>query len=208
MIIEKFFQQTNETIWGFLTDMGQRKDVFSVFSYVYPGMENYVTYFYAVEKEIVILLLDNNPKGTVEWADRGIYSKPFKYFKKVCIDGKVSQDKKDWRDSPAEDLFHAAKMMRDFISSKTNGFELVPAIHCMLLTNVTIINYHDVVKSWQQPLFGFSALHNLDYEELCNNPNHNPVLPVNNDYCIKGGDYWKGWVKYISDKGWLDWLKE
>lgn len=207
MIIDKFFNQTNETIWEFLRQMGSREDVFSIFSYVYPGMENYVTYFYAVEKEIVIMCLDKNPDGTVEWADRGVYSKPFKFFKKVSSESKVSDDEKDWRDSPAQDLYYAAYKMREFLS-KTGKYEIVPAIHCILLTNSTIINYPDVIKSWQQPLFGFSALHELDYELICDNPNHNPVLPINNDFSLIGGEYWKGWEEYIKDKGWLDWLSE
>ena len=184
MIIDKFFEQTNDTIWEFLRLIGQDKDVFSIFSYVYPGMENYVTYFYAVEKEIVIMCLDKNQEGTVEWADSGVYSKPFKHFKKVDNDGNVSRDEKDWRDSPAQDLYYAANKMREFIS-KTSRFQIVPAIHCMLLTNSTIINYLDVVKSWQQPLFGFSVLHKLDYEPICDNPNQNPVLPINNDFDLK-----------------------
>ena len=207
MIIDKFFEQTNDTIWDFLKQIGQNKDVYSIFSYVYPGMENYVTYFYAVEKEIVIMCLDKNQEGTVEWADSGVYSKPFKHFKKVDTDGNVSRDEKDWRDSPAQDLYYAAKKMREFIS-RTSRFQIVPAIHCMLLTNSTIINYLNVVKSWLQPLFGFSALHKLDYEPICDNPNQNPVLPINNDFGLKGGEYWKGWNEYVKAKGWLDWLSE
>lgn len=206
MLIDKFFVQTNDTIWDFLRQMGQSKEVFSSFSCVYPGMDWYVTYFYAIEKEIVIMSMDKNPEGTVEFADRGVYTEPFKFFRKVDAVGKVSTDRKDWRDSPAEHLYYAAKKMRDYIS-KESRFEIVPAIHCMLLTDSTLVNYPDVVKSWQQPLFGFSCLQNLDYEPISDNPNNYPFLPVNNDYSLKGGEYWKGWDEYIREKGWLDWLE-
>ena len=48
-MIDKFYIQTNETIWDFLCEIGKSKDVFSCRS----GMEidEYITYFLPPEKK-------------------------------------------------------------------------------------------------------------------------------------------------------------
>ena len=71
-MIEKFFIQTNDTIWHFLSEIGKDKDVFSTHS----GMEidGYIIYFFATKTEVVLLCMDNpyHEDGTPEYADKGV----------------------------------------------------------------------------------------------------------------------------------------
>lgn len=206
-MIDRFFAQTNDTIWAFLSETGRNKEVFSCYSYY--EIDDYVLFFYAMPKEVVLMCLDIVDEGTVEFADRGVYSKKqLKYFRKVLADGTVSSDSKDFRLSPAVRLFDYACMMRRFFSV-SGQFSLVPAIHLMLLTNSRIVNYPQVVKTWQQNLFGVSALQGLSglrpgiiYDSCCEG---NPFIPVNDDVSIAGSEYWTKWHKYLENRGWYDW---
>lgn len=126
-----------------------------------------------------------------------------KYFRKVLADGTIGQEEKEVRFSPAMELYNQAYEMRRFFAL-SQQFELVPAIHLVLLTNSRIINYPKVVKTWQQDLFGFSVLQNLtgmkdfDYDRF----------PFNNDPNIEGAEYWRKWQKYLKNRGWFDWAND
>lgn len=208
-MIADFFRQTNDTIVDFLSKVGGRKDLFSTYSYAYHGMEDYLICFYATKHEIVLLAVDTVEDGTMEYADKGLrlhVNLPCKCFRKVNKDGKVSKDSEEWRISPASDLFYAALRMRQYIASE---FELVPAIHCMLLTNSTIVNYPKVIGSWQQSLFGFSVLHQVKEITRINVIDSRmagrPLIAINEDYNAEGSEYWAGWHKYSEARGWYDW---
>lgn len=56
-MIDKFFKQTNETIWDFLSEIGKSKEVFSSLSVM--EMDNYTVYFYATKTEVVLLCMDS-----------------------------------------------------------------------------------------------------------------------------------------------------
>ena len=203
-MIDKFFIQTNETIWDFLFEIGKSKEVFSCPS----GMEidGYTVYFYATKTEVVMLCMDYAfvEDGTLEFADKGVctlrHNKPLKYFRKVLADGTVSKDEKEWRFSPVMELYDHACRMREFFAI-SKQFDLVPAIHLMLLTNSRIVNYPNVVNTWQQDLLGISVLQNLSgmkdfgYDRF----------PFNYDTCIAGAEYWTKWQKYLKNRGHFDW---
>lgn len=100
---------------------------------------------------------------------------------------------------PAMELYNHAYEMRKFFAL-SQQFDLVPAIHLMLLTNSRIKNYPSVVKTWQQDLFGFSFLQNLSgmkdfgYDRI----------PYNHDNSIEGSDYFNKWIIYLKNRGWFD----
>ena len=120
-MINKFFIQTNETIWSFLRKIGMSKEIYSCYSF--REIDGYTLFFYATSTEIVLVLLDIVDDGTVEYADKGVFFKvrderTFKYFREVLLDGTVSKDSKDWRPSPAFELYsHAYEMRKFFILS-------------------------------------------------------------------------------------------
>ena len=69
-MIDKFFIQTNDTIWSFLSEIGKNKEVFSCYSF--REIDDYTIFFYAIPTEIVLACLDIVDEGTVEYADKGV----------------------------------------------------------------------------------------------------------------------------------------
>lgn len=203
-MIDKFFIQTNETIWSFLREIGKSKEIFSSLS----GMEidGYTVYFYATKTEVVLLCVDYAfvEDGTKEYADKGVArfkpNSPIKYFRKVLPDGTVSKNEKEWRFSPVMELYDHACRMHEFFAI-SQQFDIVPAVHLILLTNSCIVNYPKVVNTWQQDLFGFSVLHNLSGMKFFGYDR----FPFNNDTCIEGSEYWTKWQKYLKNRGHFDW---
>ena len=98
------------------------------------------------------------------------------------------------------ELYDQACEMRRFLAL-SQQFDLVPAIHLVLLTNSHIVNYKKMVKSWQQDRFGFSVLHNMRGLRDLNYLN----IPYNNDSSIEGSEYWRKWQIYLKNRGWFDW---
>ena len=203
-MIDKFFIQTNDTILDFMYEIAKSKEVFSTFSR--REIDNYLVCFYATKTEIVLLCIDSwyMEDGTLEFSDKGVgrltLNRPAKYFRKVLPDGTVSKDRIDRRFSPMMELYDQACEMRKFLAL-SHQFDLVPAIHLMLLTNSHIVNYQKMVRSWQQDLFGFSILHNVHGLRDLNYLN----IPYNNDSSIKGSEYWRKWQIYLKNRGWFDW---
>lgn len=204
-MIDKFFVQTNDTILNSLSEMGRNKEVFSTFS----GMEidGYRIYFYAMPTEIVLVLMDIVDEGTVEKADKYVrWTEPYlNYSHKVLPDGNVS---KCSRLSPAMELYTHAKEMRRFFALSCQ-FNLIPAIHLVLLTNSRIVNYPRVIvdwqrNQWQKNEFGFTVLHNLqslrslEYSDI----------PVNTDLSLEASAYWTKWQTYLKNRGWFDWAND
>lgn len=97
------------------------------------------------------------------------------------------------------ELYDHACEMRKFLAL-SQQFDLVPAIHLVLLTNSHIVNYQKMVRSWQQDLFGFSVLQNISGLREYRYDN----IPFNNDSSIEGSDYWTKWQKYLKNRGWFD----
>jgi hypothetical protein len=205
-MIDKFYIQTNETIWDFLREIGKSKDVFSCRSSM--EIDEYITYFYATRTEIVFVLLDYEDEGTIESADKGLFfnvrdKKTYKFFRKVLPNGETSKDSKDWRLSPIVDIYEHAKMMRRFLALSCQ-FSLVPAIHLMFLTSSRIVNYPKVVRTWQQNLFGISILQNLPGVRDMRYGD----LPVNWDLNLEASEYWTKWQTYLENRGHFDWADD
>ena len=212
-MIDKFFRQTNETIWDFLREIGKSKDIYSCYSF--REIDGYTLFFFATTTEVVLVLLDIVDDGTVEIADKGIrWTEPYlSYFTKILPDGNISKEYEDSRLSPAMELYNYAWEMRKFFSISCQ-FSVVPAIHLMLLTNSHIVNYPEVLMEWQNNQwkrneFGFSALQNLSglrpgiiYDSRVNG---NPFIPVNEDLSIEGAEYWTKWQMYLKNRGHFDW---
>lgn len=204
-MIDKFVVQTNDTILNFLSEMGRNKEVFSTFS----GMEidGYRVYFYAMPTEIVLVLMDIVNEGTVEKADKYVrWTEPYlNYFHKVLPDGNVS---KCSRLSPAMELYtHAIEMRRFFALSCQ--FDLIPAIHLVLLTNSRIVNYPRIIvdwqrNQWQKNEFGFTVLHNI---HGLKNIEYGDI-PVNIDLSLEASAYWTKWQTYLKNRGWFDWAND
>ena len=205
-MIDKFFIQTNKTILHFLSEIGKSKEVFSTYSCM--EMDEFRVFFYAIPTEIVLVCMDYVDEKTIEYADKGLFfnvkdEKTYKYFRKVLPDGKTSENPNDWRLSPAWELYEHAKIMRRFLALSCQ-FSFVPAIHLMYLTSSRIVNYHKVVRSWQQNLFGFSVLQNLpglrdlEYHDI----------PVNSDLGLDCSEYWTKWQTYLKNRGHFDWADD
>ena len=205
-MIDKFFIQTNETIWDFLREIGKSKEVFSCLSVM--EIDEYTMYFYATRTEIVLVFLDHVDEGTIEYADKGLFinvwdEKTYKYFRKILPNGKTSKDSKDWRFSPIVDIYEHAKMMRRFLQLSCQ-FSLIPAIHLMFLTSSRIVNYPKVVRTWQQDLFGISVLQNLPgLREL-----EYGDIPFNKDLSLESSEYWSKWQTFLENRGYYDWAKD
>lgn len=207
-MIDKFFKQTNETIWNFLSEIGRDEEVFSTFSCM--EIDGYRVYFYAMPTEIVLVLLDVVDEGTVEKTDKHVrWTEPYlNYFRKVLPNGNISKKEEDYRLSPAMELYTHAWEMRRFFSI-SSVFSVVPAIHLVLLTNSRIINYPEVLVEWQQNQwkkneFGFTVLHNL---QILRNIGYDDI-PVNRDFSIEASEYWTKWQKYLKNRGWFDWADD
>lgn len=204
-MIDKFFKQTNDTIWHFLNEIGKSKEVFSCYSVL--EIYDFTLFFYSTHNEIVLVLLDIVKDGTVEYADKGLSLE--KRFHEVQPDGEIGHNYHgEWRYSPMAELFYHAKTMRKFYA-RSGLFKDIPAIHLMLLTNSHIANYSKVIKSWQQDLFGISVLHDLSglkpgiiYDSRAMG---RPFITVNEDLSIEWSNYWTTWQKYEEDRGWFDW---
>ena len=205
-MIDKFFIQTNETIWDFLREIGKSKEVFSSRSVM--EIDIYTAYFYATRTEIVLVFLDHKDEGTIEYADKGLFinvwdEKTYKYFRKVLPNGETSKDSKDWRFSPIVDIYEHAKMMRRSLQLSCQ-FSLIPAIHLMFLTSSRIVNYPKVVRTWQQNFFGFSVLQNLSGMR---NIGYSDI-PFNWDLSIESSEYWTKWQTYLENRAHFDWAKD
>ena len=205
-MIDKFFIQTNETIWDFLREIGKSKEVFSSRSVM--EIDIYTAYFYATRTEIVLVFLDHKDEGTIEYADKGLFinvwdEKTYKYFRKVLPNGETSKDSKDWRFSPIVDIYEHAKMMRRFLQLSCQ-FSLIPAIHLMFLTSSRIVNYPKVVRTWQQNFFGFSVLQNLSGMR---NIGYSDI-PFNWDLSIESSEYWTKWQTFLRNRGHIDWAND
>ena len=98
------------------------------------------------------------------------------------------------------ELYAQACELRKFLTL-SKQFDLIPAIHMMLLTNSHIVNYHEVVRTLQQDLFGFSVLHNMHGLRDLNYTN----IPYNNDTSIEGAEYGTKWQIYLRNRGYFDW---
>lgn len=210
-MIEKFVIQTNDTIWDFLSEIGHSKEVFSYYSF--REIDGNTLFFYATSKEIVLICLDIVDDGTAEYAEEGVaWTEPYlRCFTKVLPNGEMSKDYHDKRLSPAMELYTHARDMQRFFATSVK-FSLVPAIHLMLLTNSRIVNYPQIVKTWQQKHFGFTALQGLSglrrgiiYDSRCEG---HPFIPVNEDFNIAGSEYWTEWYKYEDRQGKFDSLDD
>jgi len=199
-MIDRFKNQTNETIWKFLREIGESKEVFSSYYHREIFDEVFDIFFYATPKEIVLLCLDIVENGTVERADKEvIWTEPYLcYFIKVLPDGNISKNYYDWRLSPAMILYSSAWDMRRFISCSVQ-FNKFPTTHLMLLTNSHIVNYPEVVIEWQQNQvkkneYGFTVLQDLQglSRGIISETQlkGHPFIPVNEDLSIEGSEYW------------------
>ena len=182
-MIDKFFVQTNDTILDFLSEIGKDKEVFSCFS----GMEidGYRVYFYAIPTEIVLVLMDIVDEDTIK-----------------IVKNKVTLIE------PVKELYNHAKEMRRFFVLSCQ-FDLIPAIHLMLLTNSRIVNYPKVLvkwqkKHWRENEFGFTVLHNI---HGLKNIEYGDI-PVNIDLSLEASAYWTKWQTYLKNRGWFDWADD
>lgn len=71
-MIDKFHNQTNETIWDFLREIGNNKEVFSSYFHEVIYDEAFHFFFYATSNEIVLVCLDIVENGRMEKADKSI----------------------------------------------------------------------------------------------------------------------------------------
>ena len=175
-MIDTFFKQTNETIWGFLQEIGKSKEVFSCYSF--REIDGYTLFFYVTSTEIVLVLLDIVDEGTVEYAED------------------------DSRLSPVMELYEHAKMIRRFFALSCQ-FSLVPAIHLVYLTSARTVKYPKIARFWQKNSFGFSVfqkmhgLRDLEYRDI---PVNRDLSLKSSEYWMK----WQMYLKNRGHFDWAN----
>lgn len=201
-MIDQFFKQTNKTIWNFLREIGNDKQVFS--SFFDHAVSAYCrAYIYAAPNEIVLMYMDIRDEQTPMCAVKGKGDKWYD-LRKVLPDGTVSKDADDWEPCPLYYLYDDALRMRKFLVL-SKQFSIVPAIHLMLLTNYRIINYQKFVRSCQQNLFGISVLHNLQVtNDVIRENRYNGQIPVNGDFKLECSAYYSKYMTYLENRGYFD----
>ena len=182
-MIDKFFIQTNDTIWSFLSEIGKSKEVYSCYSF--REIDDYTVFFYATSTEVVLVYLDIVDEDSV--------GKP--------------------RPIPIKKLYNHAREMRKFFSISCQFKIVPAIHLMYLTNSCTANYQEVAIKwqkkHWKQNEFGFSVLQNLSglrpgiiYDSRCEG---NPFIPVNEDLSIEGAEYWTKWQTYLRNRGHFDW---
>ena len=182
-MIDKFFIQTNDTIWSFLSEIGKSKEVYSCYSF--REIDDYTVFFYATSTEVVLVYLDIVDEDSV--------GKP--------------------RPIPIKKLYNHAREMRKFFSISCQFKIVPAIHLMYLTNSCTANYQEVAIKwqkkHWKQNEFDSSVLQNLSglrpgiiYDSRCEG---NPFIPVNEDLSIEGSEYWTKWQTYLRNRGHFDW---
>ena len=193
-MINDFKNQTPETIFRFLSLLGQEADVYSCQSdNLCPTLANDCAYLYVKDHELVVVLIDSVVKRTKEIADFDFYDPDAdSKFQNVSTPEIAHIDV--CRTSPVWKLFQGTLSMRDYINLNFN--EPVNA-HAVLITTSDIINYEelDIAASCRHEDIGMTILHRCYsfYDQW-----QTIKLPVNTDMLLPGASYLQTYKDELS----------
>ena len=185
-MISDFKKQTPSTIYHFLSELGDRKDVYSVnLDAVFPLLNGYSVYLYGYEQEMVLLLVDHVQEGTKEWAGL-VLADPDEESVFMNFTNDVLRQSNTSRVSPVWQLYQTAHALWDFYHRDT---EHVIQVHAVVLTNSRILNYRNLNEAIgvQCVDIGMTVLHQCyAFCDLWLSQN----LPLNADFLLPGGIYY------------------
>ena len=185
-MISDFKKQTPSTIYRFLSELGDRKDVYSVsLDGAFPKLNGYSVYLYGYEQEMVLLLVDHVQEGTKEWAGL-VLADPDEESVFMNFTNDALRKSYTNRVSPVWQLYQTAHTMWDFFYHDT---EHPIQVHAVVLTNSRILNYRNLNEaiSVQCVDIGMTVLHQCyAFCDLWLSQN----LPLNADFLLPGGIYY------------------
>jgi hypothetical protein len=196
-MIRKIKRQTHETIFSFLSRLGQRADVYSTQPEdLCPTLVDKCVYAYAKDSELVLVMIDAVLEGTQEYADFG-FSNPTKptYFRNVTTF--YQQRMGDKRVSPVWSLFQAA-MSVDQLLNKDLEFPI--KVHALLITNGHITNLKELRSAIgsMDIKFGMNIIH--DGQTFLNQWSV-LKLPVNEDNLLPEYAYLQAYKRELDRQG-------
>lgn len=182
-MINDFKKQTPSTIYHFLSELGDRKDVYSVnLDAVFPLLNGYSVYLYGYEQEMVLLLVDHVQEGTKEWAGL-VLADPDDESVFMNFTNDVLRQSNTSRVSPVWQLYQTAHALWDFFYRET---EHVIQVHAVVLTDTRILNYKNLNEAIKVQCvdIGMTVLHQCyAFSDLWLSQN----LPLNGDFLLPGG---------------------
>ena len=185
-MISDFKKQTPSTIYRFLSELGDRKDVYSVsLDGAFPKLNGYSVYLYGYEQEMVLLLVDHVQEGTKEWAGL-VLADPDEESVFMNFTNDALRQSNTSRVSPVWQLYQTAHALWDFYYRDT---EHVIQVHAVVLTNSRILNYRNLNEAIgvQCVDIGMTVLHQCyAFCDLWLSQN----LPLNADFLLPGGIYY------------------
>ena len=185
-MISDFKKQTPSTIYHFLSELGDRKDVYSVnLDAVFPLLNGYSVYLYGYEQEMVLLLVDHVQEGTKEWAGL-VLADPDDESVFMNFTNDVLRQSNTSRVSPVWQLYQTAHELWDFYYRNT---EHAIQVHAVVLTDTRILNYRNLNEAIgvQCVDISMTVLHQCyAFSDLWLSQN----LPLNGDFLLPGGIYY------------------
>ena len=193
-MIRKLKRQTSETIFRFLSRLGQQAEVYSTHPEdLCPTLEDKCVYVYAKDCELVLVMIDTVLEGTQEQADLDFYN-PLErtYFHNVTTSCQRKKD--DKRLSPVWSLFHAATSICELVNIKA---EMSLRVHALLITNSHIVNYNELRETifHQSVNIGMTVIHDCQsfYEQWSV-----LKLPVNEDPLLVESAYLSAYKRELG----------
>ena len=185
-MISDFKKQTPSTIYRFLSELGDRKDVYSVsLDGAFPKLNGYSVYLYGYEQEMVLLLVDHVQEGTKEWAGL-VLADPDEESVFMNFTNDALRQSNTSRVSPVWQLYQTAHALWDFFYRET---EHVIQVHAVVLTDTRILNYKNLNEAIKVQCvdIGMTVLHQCyAFCDLWLSQN----LPLNADFLLPGGIYY------------------
>ena len=193
-MISDFKKQTPSTIYRFLSELGNREDVYSVsLDGAFPLLNGYCVYLYGYEEEMVLLLVDHVQEGTKEWAGL-VLADPDEESVFMNFTNDALRKSYTNRVSPVWQLYQTAHTMWDFFYHDT---EHPIQVHAVVLTNSRILNYRNLNEaiSVQCVDIGMTVLHQCyAFCDLWLSQN----LPLNGDFLLPGGIYYHIYEDHVA----------
>lgn len=193
-MISDFKKQKPNTIYRFLSELGNRKDVYSVnLAGAFPLLNGYSVYLYGYEEEMVLLLVDPVQEGTKEWAGL-VLADPDEESVFMNFTNDALRKSYTNRVSPVWQLYQTAHTMWDFFYHDT---EHPIQVHAVVLTNSRILNYKNLNEAIgvQCVDIGMTVLHQCyAFCDLWLSQN----LPLNADFLLPGGIYYHIYEDHLA----------
>lgn len=195
-MINDFKNQTSQTIFRFLSLLGQEADVYSRrVDNICSTLEKSNAYLYVKDCELVLVLIDNTMKNTREIAEL-YFSERYEEAKFQDISTPELAHGNVCRTSPVWKVFQGALSMHELITPKI-GKPL--EVHAVLITTSNIINFEEleIAAMMQREVIGMTILHCCyDFYEQW----QRHKLPINDNRQLPGYEYLETYQNELSSE--------